>query len=246
MSTVRTFSASSRAALSAVVAAAFAVASYLSPIAGAAVMGVALLAFALGWPRLVALPAPGGRSLLLVLTAAAATAAVVLAGNLRYLAVVTAGAVIGSFLLELGRRDGRPRLVDSLAGSLSGVVVVVSGAAWFVIGDTPLAVAVVLTTAGALAAGSAFAAIPLPPWPHALLAIGGATAVGVVAGVVLPDLSFVGAAIGFAAGLLSAALHQILGRYPAAGRPWAALAAAVLPIVVVGVPVYALARFYLV
>lgn len=243
---MRTLSASTRAVLSAAAAAALAVAASVSHVLANVVVGLLLLAFAWGWPRLVSLPATGRRGVLLGLVAGGGAVGVLASGDLRYLAVVAALGVMGSFVLELTRRDGRPRLVESLAASATGVVVVISGAAWLAMPQTPVGIAVVLTTAGTLAAGAACAAIHLPPWPHAVLTIVGATAVGGVAAFALPELSFVGAIIGLASGLLSAALHQLLGRYPAAGRFGPALAAAALPVVVVGVPVYSLVRFYLV
>ena len=242
----RTLGPTVRAVVSAVAAALLAVAGSVSAPLQIVVAVVLMLALAVGWPRLVDLPAALGRTVLLVVVALAAAGAALLSGDLRLLAVVAAGGVIGSFLLELARRDGRPRLVDSVSASMTGVVMLLSGSAWLVVGDTPLALAVVVTASGALAAGAAVSAIHLPPWPHAIATIVVATAVGAVAGVVLSELSFVGAGIGFAAGLLMASVHQVLGRYPTAGRPVAALAAAVLPVVVVGLPVYALARFYLI
>ena len=70
---------------------------------------------------------------------------------------------------------------------------------------------------------------------------------GVAGGLILPGIDeLVGGLIGACTGLLSAALHVLLGRYPSAGRPWAAISAALLPLVVIGVPVYVLLRFYLV
>ncbi|HCX85601.1 MAG TPA: hypothetical protein DHV14_10805 [Micrococcales bacterium] len=246
MAEVRTLGASTRAVVSAAAAALVAIASYAGTTAVLAVVAVLLLAFAWGWPRLVGLPVAGRRAVLLAVVAVLSLSAVLLTGDLEYLAVVAAAGVIGAFVLELTRDDGRPRLVDSLSASCAGVVVVVSGAGWVGMGRTPLEVAVVFTAAGTLAAGAACAAIHLPPWVHAGVTIVGATVVGAVAGLVLPELGYVGAIIGFASGLLSAALHQLLGRYPAANRLVPALAAAVLPVVVVGVPVYVIARFYLV
>lgn len=241
-----TLSASSRAVTSAALAALLAVSTYLSHSASDAVVVVLMVIFAIGWPRLVDLPAVLPRRILLLTVAAIAAVTVYLTQNLRMLAAVMALSVIAAFVVELARRDGRPRLVESLAASVSGLVVLVSGAGWLAMPHSELGVAVVFTTAGTLAAGAACAAIHLPPWPHAIATIAGATLIGLVAALTLPGLRFVAVAIGFATGLLSAALYQMLCRYAAAGRFGAALAAAALPVVVVGIPVYTLVRFFLV
>lgn len=239
-------SPSTRAVISAVFAALLAVVTYRSHVFSDVVVVALMLVFAWGWPVLVALPAVTGRRILLTAVALGSAAAVYLTENLTLLAGLAALAVLGGFVLELARRDGRPRTVESLAASAAGTLVLVSGAGWLAMPHTALGIAVVLTTAGALSAGAACAAIHLPPWPHSILTIVGATVVGAVAAITLPEVSFVGVAIGFAAGLLSASLHQLLNRYGGARKFTAALAAAALPVVVVGIPVYALVRFYLV
>lgn len=241
-----TLSASSRAVMSAAFAALLAVSTYLSHAVSDGVVIALMLIFAIGWPRLVDVPAVNQRRALLLGMVVVASVTVYLTQNLRLLAGVMALGVIASFILELARRDGRPRLVESLSASVAGLVVIVSGAGWLAMPHTELGVAVVLTTAGTLAAAAACAAIHLPPWPHAITTILGATAIGLVAALTLPGLRFVAVAIGFATGLLSAALYQMLCKYAAAGRFSAALAAASLPVVVVGIPVYTLVRFFLV
>ncbi|TGO05680.1 hypothetical protein [Serinibacter arcticus] len=239
--------ASTRAVISSVATAAFAAVALVSWDAALAIMVVLVLVFAWGWPQLLALPAFTGTRVLLALTAVAAFAAVWFSGDLRHLTLVAALAVVAAFVREFARRDGRPRLIESLAASAAGIVVIVSAAGWVAIGDGPEQLTVVLTAGVALAAGAACAAIHLPPWPHAILTIVAATVVGVGGGYFLPEVGYVVAGlIGFSAGLLSAALHALLGRYPSAGRPAAALAAAVLPVAVVGIPVYVLLRFFLV
>lgn len=239
--------ASTRALVSSVATAAFAAVALVSWDGALAIMAVLVLLFAWGWPQLLALPALAGTRVLLLLVAVAAFGAVWLSGDLQHLAVVGALSLVAAFVREFARRDGRPRLVESLAASAAGIVVVLSAAGWVAVGEGPAQLTVVITAGVALAAGAACAAVPLPPWPHALLTILVSTGIGIGGGAVLPELGYlVPGLIGFAAGLLSAALHTLLGRYPSAGRPAAALAAAVLPIAVVGIPVYVLLRFFLV
>ncbi|GMA30264.1 hypothetical protein [Litorihabitans aurantiacus] len=239
--------ASTRAVVSSLATALLAVAALLAWEAALAVLALLVAIFAWGWPQLLALPAFTGTRVLLALVAAASFAAVTLTGDIRLLTLVAALGVVAAFVREFARRDGRPRLIESLAASAAGIAVVVSAAGWVAVGESPTSLTVVLTAAVALAAGSACAAIHLPPWPHALLTIAAATGVGIGGGYFLPEVGYVvSGLLGLSAGLLSAALHALLGRYPSAGRPAAALAAAVLPVAVVGIPVYVLLRFYLV
>lgn len=239
--------ASTRAVISSVATAVFAALALVSWEAALAVMALLVVLFAWGWPQLLALPAFAGTRILLLVVAAASFGAVWFTGDLTALTLVAAVSVIAAFVREFLRRDGRPRLVESLAASATGIVIVVSAAGWVAVGEGPLPLTVVLTAAVTLATGAACAALPLPPWPHAILTIVAATVVGVIGGAVLPELGYVvSGLIGLAAGLLSAALHALLGRYPSAGRPSAAVAAAVLPIAVVGIPAYVLLRFFLV
>lgn len=240
-------SASTRAVISSVATAAFTAVALVSWDLALAVMAALVLIFAWGWPQLLALPAFAGTRILLLVVAVAAFATVWITGDLSSLTLVTALAVVAAFIREFARRDGRPRLIESLAASATGIVVVVSAAGWVALGEGPLQLTLVLAAGVTLATGAACAAIHLRAWPHAVLTILAATAVGIVGGRVLPELGYVvSGLIGFAAGLLSASLHTLLGRYPSAGRPAAALSAAVLPIAVVGIPVYVLLRFFLV
>lgn len=239
-------SPTSRALVSAACAALVAVASYFSHTVMVVVIASLMAVFAWGWPQLVHLPAARLRRLLLMLVAAGAVGSVTLTDDLTALASVAALGIIACFIMELCRRDGRPQLVQSLSASAAGVVVLISGAGWLVLPVDPLGVAIALTTAGALSAGAACSAVHLAPWPQAILTTAGASVVGVVATFTLPEMSFVGIAIGFAAGLLCAALHRVLCTYAAAGRFAGALSAAVLPVIVVGIPVYTLVRYFLV
>lgn len=240
-------SAPTRAVMSSVVAAAFAALYYVSWPAAMGFLIIAVGLFAWGWPTLLALPTRAGLRVLLIAVTAAAFGVVFATGDLSYLTLVTAGAIIGAFGRELLRRDGRPRLVESLSASMSGIAVIVSAAGWAAIGEGQIQVAVVLTAAVTLAAGSTISALHLKPWPHAIVAIAFSVGLGVVGGQILPGIdTLVGGLIGACTGLLSAALHVLLGRYPSAGRPWAAISAALLPLVVIGVPVYVLLRFYLI
>ena len=79
---------------------------------------------ACGWPRLVDLPSPRGTSSVLVGTAAA-LAVTMLASDVgdrtRWAGAVLCVGLIASFLHQLLRQDGRPRLVMTLAGTALGL-----------------------------------------------------------------------------------------------------------------------------
>ena len=88
------------------------------------------LGFAVGWPALLGLPARTGASVVVALGGAGGVARGGLTRGepvLRGLPVVVALAVLLAFVNELARTDGRPRLVESVAGSVSGVLVAVRG-----------------------------------------------------------------------------------------------------------------------
>jgi hypothetical protein len=75
------------------------------------------------------------------------------------------------------------------------------------------------------------------------LAMGAAAVAGLVVGLVEPSLGAVtGATLGAGAGLVTASLEVMFGRYPAGRRPLAGFTVAALPVVVIGIPVYGVAQ----
>ena len=91
------------------------------PVGAVAVVFIALgLVVAWGWPRLVNLPSPLGTSLVIALTAVALAAIMLVSpdhARSRWAGAVLCVGLIGSFLHQLLRQDGRPRLVMTLAGT---------------------------------------------------------------------------------------------------------------------------------
>src|SRR5690625_3722960 len=75
--------------------------------------------FALGWPGRLGLPARRGTTVLLLLTVAVGVALQVATRDLAYAALWFGLVVVASFVLQLLRRDGRPRLVESEIGRAS-------------------------------------------------------------------------------------------------------------------------------
>ncbi|WP_324649409.1 hypothetical protein [Georgenia sp. H159] len=237
--------ASTRAVVTAVLAAALAVgAMWHWPVlvVVAALVGVV----AGGWPRLISLPVTVGPGVVIALCGLGALAVVVLTESVDGVAVVLGLAVAAAFVQEMLRRDGRPRLVESVAGTVTGSVVAASAAMWPALGATRPATAVVVTAAAALAAGAICTVPPLRAQvvsPLAMVVAGGA---GLVAGLVLPAVGpLVGVATGLVAGILTSTVHLVLGRFPSSTRPLPALAAAALPPMLAGAPTFMLGSLLL-
>ncbi|MDO5697401.1 MAG: hypothetical protein Q4G51_05440 [Dermatophilus congolensis] len=221
------------------------IASGLTPVLIASV-GVAMLALAYGWVRLLRLPSPRGTTA--VLTSAGL---LVVAGGLfsrethvSLMPAAVALALLLEFGHQLGRRDRRPRLVESVSSSVFGIALVTSGACFLVLDDPVGRSASLVAVAGALVSA------PADLLRHATVRAGAATLLGAVAGwavwgLVGPDqvsMHVEAAALaGALAGLASSALRRGMGALPTIGgfrARWAAGAASVLA---VGVVAYALA-----
>ncbi|PFG18873.1 hypothetical protein [Serinibacter salmoneus] len=243
---VTLLSPSLRAITSTVAAALVVVLAYLAWPAALVLVAVLTGAFAVGWPRLLGLPALLGSRVVLGAIAIASFAVLALGGAPGDLVLVAALGVVAAIVAELLRRDGRPRLVESLSGTVAGSVAVLAAAGWLSIPDEPLSLALVVAAAGAIAGGSACEALHMRPWPHAALAITVATLIGLGAGLALPAIGpVIGVLIGAGTGAMVATLHELLGRFPASGRVSAALAAAVMPVLVVGLPIWVIGEYFL-
>ncbi len=213
------------------------------PLLVGTVLGICVL-FSIGWPSLLGLPARRGASTVLLLTSVAAVAAVELTDEPAWAASVLAGSVLGAFVHELARRDGRPRLVESVSGIVAGSTIVVSGIGWLAMGTGGAQVGLVLTGSVALAVASAVTAAPLPQPYSAVVTIVLTSLIGLLVGMLLAEAvgMTTGLLVGLAAGLLIAAVHHLFGQFPASGRLWPAISAAMLPVAVSGLPVYVLGR----
>lgn len=231
---------STRGVLTAALSAVLAVAAWWHwPLVGLIALLIVLLAT--GWPRLVTLPVTVGPGIVIALCGLASLAVVELTGSVNGVAAVVGLAVAAAFIQEMLRRDGRPRLVESVAGTVTGSVIAASAALWPALGDSRPALAVVVTAACALAAGAACTALPVRPQLVATAATVVAGGAGLVAGYLLAPVGIVvGGTMGLVAGVLTAAIHLLFGRFPAATRPLPALAAAALPPMLAGAPTFML------
>src|SRR4051794_32714652 len=155
-------------------------------LAGAVLVVTGLLAW--GWPALLELPAPRGTSGALGLSAVLATVSVAATRDdplLDWLALAAAGGVMVAFLHQLVRRDGRPRLVESLSGEVMAVALIACAAALIGLPRTQGGADAVLSLAACAAAGFAIELVPLPERLMTLpMVVGSAAAGGLAAGLV--------------------------------------------------------------
>ena len=211
------------------------------------VVAAAIAVVAGGWPRLVDLPVRLGPGAVTALCGLGSLAVVAVTDAVDGVAVVVGLGVAAAFVAEMLRRDGRPRLVESVAGTVTGCVIAASAAMWPALGDSRAAVSVVVTAAAALAAGAACTVLPFRGRvvaPVATVVAGGA---GLLAGVLLPGVGpVVGVATGLVAGVLTSTVHVVLGRFPAVTHRLPALAAAALPVMLAGAPTFMLGSVLLV
>lgn len=235
-----------RAVLTTAAAVGVAAAAYLAEAAFVGVLAVFVLVVAWGWPTLLDLPARAGVRFVVALGGLGALAAVTFTDGepfLRDLPVVLALSILLAFVNELVRPDGRLRMVDSVAGSVSGVLVVASAAGWVAAGRTTGGTAIVVVGAVALGVSSASSVVPLSPWLGLLAAVGVSGGVGVGLAAVLPGITLLaGGLIGVAVGILGATLREVFTRLPALARRSAATAAVVVPVTVAGTLVYVAGR----
>jgi len=235
-----------RAVVTAVLAALVAVAGYVGGMPVTIASALLVVAVAVGWPPLAGLPFPVGSSVVIGLGGLGAVVAVQATPDqpyLRDLPLVFAGSILLAFLNELVRRDGRPRLVESVAGTVTGTLVAVAVAGWVAIGRTPGGEPLVVAGALALAVGSAVVALPLAAWLGAVVTTAAAAGAGAAATAALPDVDVVaGLLLGAAVGILVSTLHVLFDRLPTLERRLPAIAAVSLPVTVTGILVYVVGR----
>lgn len=239
---------SSRAVLTSVVAALVAVTAFVGELALAGAVGVLAVVTATGWPRLLRLPSRVGAGVVVGLTGLGSVAAVTVSEGgplLGHMAFVVALAVLLAFVGELARQDGRRRLVESVTGTVCGVVVVASGAGWVASIRTPAAASLVVAGAAALAVASGASAVHLGTRLGALVTVLAGVVAGGAVGFVMPAVElWPGAVLGLAVGLLVAVMHVMLVGVLTLRRKLPALAAVVVPVLVCGTLVYAVGRVF--
>jgi hypothetical protein len=232
-------------------AALVALTGYASPHFVAVAVALAGLVVAWGWPVLLGLPSPRGTTAVLAIGTVLMTATVVLTPDdpfLRWMPAALAVSVIVGFLHQLMRRDGRPRLTESIAGVTAGLAIISAGTALAPIphvlaGEHALAATMAGLGVGVLA--DVFVSVArLRQWALFIaMLIGGAAAVGValVAGDPRPGPA---ALLGLLAAAVSHAGRRVMAPLPSTAMPRAQLASAAAASLVVGVVAYVVVRYF--
>lgn len=214
-------------------------------------LAVGLLAcagvIAWGWAGALALPTPRGTFGVLSLGGLVLVLAVVARDAppwLVWLPAAAALSVIAALVHQLLRRDGRPRVVESVSAVVLALAVVGTGALLVPASRTDLGIALVVAALAAAAASSVtdlLAAVPAArPWctPVALLA--GAAAAALTA-VLLDAPVLVWVLVGVAGAALSHAARTVLGVLPTMAHPRPRLVVATASVLAVGLVPYLMA-----
>lgn len=199
-------------------------------------------------PRLVGVPAVSGTTV--VLAGSAVLVFVVClfiagAGGLRWLPVAIALGLLGAFLHELARKDGRVALTLSVAGTCLGLAVLACGAhyvetvrAYDAPGVVALTAAVAAVVTAVLTLTDSDQQLPL-----GALVVAVVVAVGIGVYVAWLDATWEVAVAVLLTGVAAYGLSQLTSGavrdMPAARRPAAAVASGVIPVLFVGVLPYA-------
>lgn len=200
--------------------------------AAGALVSVALLAW--GWPHLLDLPSPRGTTATVASGGAAAVIAVALTDGeprLTWLALALGGGVVGEFVHQLARRDGRPRLVESVTGTVWGLASLAGLATMVALPQTPAAVDGVVVWAASVVVALAAALLPLPTRSTLPIGVVAGTLVGgLLGGVLDADTVLAGLVAGGLSTVVALLVHRTLAVLPPASRApgWVALAVAPL------------------
>jgi hypothetical protein len=131
--------------------------AFAGPVMVSLALAFAAGILAWGWGALLGLPSPRGTTFVLAVGSAGAIGTALATRNDPYLAwmpAALAGSMLVAFLHQLVRRDGRPRLVESVAATVTAIAVVVSGASLVSLSRTEHGAAMVAIASGAMAASA--------------------------------------------------------------------------------------------
>ena len=215
-------------------------------------------AAAQGWPALVRARHDLGGTVVMTICGLSAAVSVYLLGDMGVAGLVMAFSILVAFVGQMLRRDGRHNLVEDLSATVAGCLVAVSGSAWCALEPGLADPAIVVPTCLALFVGAVLTVLNVRARMLEALTVTVPALLAGGAGYVLASAGFFGlshisataalqsavacVAVGFVAGVLMAAGNRVLWthRWVPGGR--AAMASALVPILSVGVPVYAIAR----
>jgi hypothetical protein len=218
------------------------------PFAAAAVaLGAGVLAW--GWAGLLGLPSPRGTSFVLGVGTVATVLTVALTRDdpfLRWVPAALAGSMVVAFLHQLLRRDGRPRLVESVASVITALALIVSGGCLVPLPRTAAGGSVMAVAAVAVAICALVDLLARVPWLRPVLlpiALVAGTAAGIGVAAATGGVSLAAAAVlGLGVAAVSAALRAVLGALPTMSGPRSQLACAAASVLGCGVVVYVVGR----
>ena len=226
--------------------------AFAGPVLVAVAVALAAGVITWGWPGLFGLPSPRGTTFVLAIGSVAAIGTVLATTTEPYLAWVPAalaGALGVAFVHQLARRDGRPRLVESVSTNTTAIAIVVSGASLVALPRTPNGAWVVAIASSAIAVSALTDLFGrsrrLRAWllPLAMLAGG---IVAMVVGVVLGSAGWgASALVGVLAAGISHAVRRALSLLPAISAARSQLVSASASVLTGGVVVYVVGRFFL-
>ena len=232
-------------------AALVALTGYASPQFVALAVALAGFVLAWGWPLLLSLPSPRGTTGVLGLGTILMTGTALVSQDepyLRWMPAALAVSVIIGFLHQLMRRDGRPRLTESVAATTSGLAIISAGTALAPIphvlaGDHALAATMAGLGIGVLA--DPCVSIPrLRQWALFISMILGGGAALVVSAVAGDPMLGPAGLLGLLAAAISHAARRVMAPLPATAMPRAQLAVAAASSLLVGVVAFVVVRYF--
>ncbi len=200
-----------------------------------------------GWPALHGSSSRFGSSLAIGVPAVLAPAAGVATTDEPYLRLVPVALIIGLAIMfghQILRRDGRPRLTDSIGITSLGLAVIALGTTWLPLSRTPRATEVAVVAFAAIAAASfadlAAGVEKVRPWmlPIAML-LGGAGAAVAATLTDGPGLA-PAALVGFVCAAVAHAVRRVHSVLPGISAVKGQLSSAAASLLVPGVVAYGL------
>ena len=228
------------------------ISAFAGPVLVAVSVALAAGVMAWGWPGLLGLPSPRGSAFVLAVGSAAAIGTVLATTSdpyLNWMPAALAGSMLVAFVHQLARRDGRPRLVESIASNVTAIAIVVSGASLVALPRAPQGDWVVAISASAVAVSALTDLVGgsrrLRAWllPLAML-FGGAVAI--VVGITLANVGWGAAALlGVLAAGISHATRRALAMLPSISAPRSQLVSASASVLTGGLVIYVVGRYFL-
>ncbi|MBK8436382.1 MAG: hypothetical protein IPL37_07675 [Austwickia sp.] len=216
-------------------------------LAGAVPFAVALIlvsAFVVGgWVVLLNLPTPRGTAAVLASSAVVMVGCVLVSGRdgVSWLPAAIALSLIAEFGHQLGRRDGRPRLVESVSSTVAGIAVLASGVSMLPLAayeGGPQVVLVLMVAAAVAAIADVAVRWKAPPLVGAVVAGGLGASAAAIGAAVLPSCGvpvLFAAAVGALAGSAGHLVRRVQAVLPYLYGRRAQLASAASSVLMLGV-----------